>query len=130
MQITRLRWKSCYSLMMPIVGFITCFAPFQKLGMKASNLPATCPQCFATRGRRVALARPPSASPQAFAGRAQARRAGNLSRLQRDERSAFHESISKRGQNRCPVGGCHRTGVAPEDGTGVPLWFIVSNVEF
>jgi len=33
-------------------------------------LPATCPQCFATQGRRVALARPPSALPQANAGRA------------------------------------------------------------
>jgi len=44
--------------MMPILGFMRYFANRQKLGLKASNLPA------------IALA--------------QARRASNLSRLQRD----------------------------------------------
>jgi hypothetical protein len=60
--------------MMPILGFIKCFAKFQELGLKASNLPA------------IALA--------------QARQTGSLSRLQRDYRPAFPESISKNGQNR------------------------------
>jgi hypothetical protein len=31
----------------------TMFANRQKLGLSSSNLLATCPQCFATRGRRA-----------------------------------------------------------------------------
>ncbi|MFO8163257.1 MAG: hypothetical protein R6T98_01835, partial [Desulfatiglandales bacterium] len=46
-----------YSLMMPILGFIKCFAKFQKLGLKASNLPAIASLRSLRRGGRAC---PPS----------------------------------------------------------------------